>query len=289
MSKVTPVWELEAELGEGPVWVERDSALWFVDIKKHKIHRFDPADGSCRSWDSPEQVGFLFPADGGGFVAGLASGLYRFDERSGAFDLIVDVEPDKPTNRLNDGVVDPHGRLWFGTMDDREQAKSGAFYCYDRGRLTATRLDNVAITNGPAISPDGRRLYFVDTQEGTIGVADIAEDGSLGTPRPFVHIGPDDGHPDGPSVDVEGCLWIALYGGWAARRYSPSGELLETVRFPVANITKVAFGGKDLRTAFATTARQLLSVQDIAKQPLIGSLFEFSAGTPGIPCPLVRV
>jgi xylono-1,5-lactonase len=284
-----PVWGLEAELGEGPVWVERDSALWFVDIKERQIHRYGPADGSKRGWNSPEQVGFVFPAERGGFVAGLQSGLYRFDETSGAFDLIVEVESDNPNNRLNDGVVDPHGRLWFGTMDNGEKAKSGAFYCFHEGRLTATAIDGIAITNGPAVSPDGRLLYFVDTKKGTIGVADIRDDGTLGLPRPFVRIHPSEGHPDGPTIDSEGCLWIALYAGWEARRYSPAGELVETVRFPVANITKLAFGGSDLRTAYATTARQLLSPEDIAKQPLIGSLFEFRAEVPGVPSPLVRV
>jgi len=289
MSSVRPIWKLEAELGEGPVWVERDSALWFVDIKKRQIHRYDPADGSKKSWDSPEQVGFLFPAEGGGFVAGLQSGLYRFDEADGAFDLIAEVDPDKPTNRLNDGVVDPHGRLWFGTMDDGEKAKAGAFYCFHEGRLRDTGLDGIAITNGPTVSPDGKQIYFVDTLKGTIGTADIHEDGSLGQARPFVRIDPKEGHPDGPTIDSEGCVWISLYAGWEARRYSPAGELVETVRFPVANITKLAFGESNLRTAYATTARQLLSPEEIAKQPLIGSLFEFNVDVPGVPCPSVRV
>jgi sugar lactone lactonase YvrE len=283
------VWELRAQLGEGPIWVERDSAVWFVDIKQLKIHRFDPASGARRSWDSPEPCGFLFPAEGGGFVAGLQSGLYHFDQASGGFDLIARVEADKPTNRLNDGVVDPSGRLWFGTMDDREKDKTGAFYCFANGRVTPAGVGGITITNGPAVSPDGKLLYLVDTRRGTIRVADIDENGSLGEPRPFVRIDAKDGHPDGPTVDGEGCVWIALYAGWEAWRYSPSGALLERVRFPAANITKLAFGGPDLRTAFATTARQLLSAEQIAEQPLIGSLFEFRVGTPGLPCPLVRL
>jgi D-xylonolactonase len=285
----SPIWELEAELGEGPVWVERDQALWFVDIKKQQVHRYDPASGAKKSWDSPEQVGFIVPAEGGGFVAGLQSGLYKFDEASGSFDLIVEVEKDLPDNRLNDGVVDPSGRLWFGTMDNREKAKTGAFYCFEQGRLTRTRLDGIAITNGPTVSPDGTLLYYVDTLKGTIDVADIHRDGTLNNPRPFVRIDPKDGHPDGPTIDSNGYLWISLYGGWEARRYSPAGELVESVRFPVANITKIAFGGGDLRAAYATTARQLLSPDDIAKQPLIGSLFEFRVTVPGVPCPLVRL
>jgi D-xylonolactonase len=288
-SEPSVAWALEAELGEGPVWVERDRALWFVDIKKQKIHRFDPASGSKRSWDSPEQVGFIVPAESGGFVAGLQSGLYRFNERDGEFDLIVEVEPDLPDNRLNDGVVDVEGRLWFGTMDNGEKAKTGAFYSFRGGRLTRTCLDGIAITNGPAVSPDGRILYFVDTLRGTIEAADICGDGSVTGRRPFVKIDPSEGHPDGPTIDREGCVWISLYAGSQARRYSPSGELMETVRFPVTNITKIAFGKDDLCTAYATTARQMLSVDEIAKQPEIGDLFQFEVSEPGVRCPLVKL
>ena len=290
MSATEPrdVWDLAAELGEGPVWVERDRALWFVDIKKHHIHRFDPADGSKRTWTAPEQVGFVFPAARGGFVVGLQSGLHHFDEATGSFRLIVEVEPELSTNRLNDGVVDPQGRLWFGTMDNGEKGKTGAFHCFSDGRLTRTNIDGIAITNGPAVSPDGRLLYVVDTLKGTIDSAEIHDDGPLGERRPFIRIEPSDGHPDGPTIDSEGCLWISLYGGWEARRYSPQGELLDRVRFPVANITKLAFGGDGLRTAFATTARQMLSAEAIAKQPQIGDLFEFTVDVPGVPCPLVR-
>lgn len=282
------VWQLAAELGEGPVWVERDRALWFVDIKMHQVHRFDPASSDKRSWTAPEQVGFLFPAERGGFVAGLQSGLYHFDERSGAFDLIARVEADKPDNRLNDGVVDPRGRLWFGTMDNNEKAKSGAFYCFADGEVRHTGLDGIAITNGPAVSPDGSILYFVDTLKGTIEAADIRTDGSLGERRSFVRIDPKDGHPDGPTIDSEGCVWISLYGGWEAWRYSSAGELIDRIQFPVSNITKIAFGGSDLRTAYATTARQLLNAEQIAKQPQIGDLFEFRSPVAGVSCPLVR-
>lgn len=283
------VWELQAELGEGPVWVERDHALWFVDIKKQQLHRFDPANGAKTSFDAPQQVGFILPAEGGGFVAGLQSGLYHFDEASRNFDLIVEVELDLSANRLNDGVVDPAGRLWFGTMDNGEKANSGAFYCYERGRLTRTEIDNIAITNGPCISHDGTLLYYVDTLNGAIDVVDILDDGTLGKGRPFVRIDSEDGYPDGPTIDSEGHVWISLYGGWETRRYAPTGELVETVRFPVANVTKIAFGGPGLRIAFATTARQLLSAADIAKQPLIGALFQFETNVPGVPCPLVRL
>lgn len=281
------VWEVGATLGEGPVWVERDEALWFVDIKQQKIHRFDPATAQGRSWNAPEQVGFVFPAKSGGFIAGLQSGLHHFDPRKGGFRLIVAVEPGSPDNRLNDGVVDPEGRLWFGTMDNTERSSTGAYYCFHRGKLTRTNLTAITITNGPAISPDGRTLYWVDTLGGTLSSCEIMGTGVLGPSQLVVRIDDADGKPDGPTVDSEGCIWISLFFGSEARRYSPAGELLERVRFPVSNITKIGFGGRDMDTAFATTAKLHLSPDRLALQPLAGSLFAFHAGVRGIPSPPV--
>lgn len=279
------VWDVAAELGEGPVWV--DDALWFVDIKQHQVHRLDPASGDKRSWDAPEQIGLVLPARSGGFIAGLQSGLHRFDPHSGAFTVLQQVEPERPGNRLNDGMVDPTGRLWFGTMDNGETDKSGSFYRYNRGELAHSGISGIAITNGPAVSPDGRTLYWVDTLERTISACEIADDGTLGPSRLIVTIEEGGGNPDGPTCDAEGCIWISLYGGWEARRYSPRGELLQRVRFPVANITKIAFGSEDLRTAYATTARQKMSAEEIARQPGIGHLFAFSVEVPGLPCPRI--
>lgn len=286
-SEPISVWNVGAELGEGPVWV--DGALWFTDIKRRKVHRYDPISGDRRSWEAPEQVGFVLPAQGGGFVAGLASGLHRFDPAGGSFDRIAEVEPERPGNRLNDGVVDPAGRLWFGTMDNGESRKSGAFYRFERGAVRPTGLDSIAITNGPALSPDGSILYFVDTRAGTLAAADVAADGSLGPSRRFARIDPADGHPDGPTVDAEGCVWIALFAGWEAWRFSPAGERLARIRFPVANITKLAFGGADLRTAYATTARLHLKPEALEAQPQAGDLFEFRVDVPGLPCPRVAL
>ena len=282
------VWPVGAELGEGPVWVERDHALWFVDIKRRKIHRFDPLRAERSSWDTPEQTGFLLPAENG-FVAGTQSGLYRFDEGTGGFDVICEVEADLPDNRINDGVVDPAGRIWFGTMDNKEKSPTGRFYRFESGRVEDAGLPAITITNGPAVSPDGRILYHVDTLAGLIHACEIGEDGALGPSRPFAHIPNEEGYPDGPTVDAEGCVWIGLYFGWEARRYSPAGELIGGVRFPTSNITKLAFGGEDMRTIFATTAQQGLKPDKLAEQPEAGSLFAFRAEVPGLPSPLARL
>jgi len=275
---VSCVWPLGCALGEGPVWW-RD-ALWLTDIKQKTVHRFDPQHGQGQSWPAPSEVGFLAPLQNGHFIAGAKTGLYDFDPGTGDFVLICAVEPHRPSNRLNDGAVDSGGRLWFGSMDDAEDQPSGMLYRFYRGSL-APMDSGYVINNGPAFSPDGGILYHTDTLERRIYAFDLREDGSLANKRVFVTIEEGAGYPDGPVVDSEGCLWTGLFGGWAARRYSPAGRLLESVDFPVANVTKLAFGGADLTTVYVTTARKGLDAGSLAAQPLAGGLFRFETRTPG--------
>ena len=272
-----------AMLGEGPVWVERDAALWFVDIKGHRIHRFDPALEVGRSWAAPGQPGWIVPSDDGLFAVGLQAGVHRFDPAHGSFTLIHAPEAHRPGNRQNDACVAPDGALWFGSMDDAEAADSGYFYRFHKGVCAEAGLPAVSITNGPALSPDGRILYHTDTLGKRIWRTELAQDGTVGNTTLFVRIEADAGYPDGPTVDAEGCLWTGLFGGWAVRRYDPDGVLMREVRFPVANITKIAFGGEGLRTAYATTARKGLDMTALTQQPLAGDLFAFDPGVAGLP------
>jgi D-xylonolactonase len=288
ISEPVSIWQLGAPLGEGPVWVERDQALWFVDIKGHQIHRYDPVSGATRSWNAPGQVGFILPIENGGFVAGLQTGLSKFDARDGSFTHICAPEPDLPTNRLNDATVDPQGRLWFGSMDDGESDITGAIYRLGADGKCVAVSPHVAITNGPAVSPDGKTLYHVDTLVGVIYACDVDDAGMLVNRREFVRIPNEEGHPDGPTVDSEGCVWVGLYNGWGVRRYSPAGELLEEVKFPVSAITKIAFGGPDLKTVYATTANKHIAPGDLAKEPHAGDLFRFEVSVPGQKGVLVR-
>jgi sugar lactone lactonase YvrE len=277
---MTPIciWPLAAKLGEGPLWWQ--NAVWFTDIKNKRIHRFDPVTRVGKAWEAPAEPGFLAPMTDGTFIAGLKTGLHRFVPESGAFSRMTEVEPQLPGNRLNDGAVDAMGRLWFGSMDDEEVQQRGALYCFARGVLTKADPD-YRITNGPAFSPDGTRLYHTDTLKKEIYVFDLGEDGSLGNKRVFARIEDGAGYPDGPVVDAEGCLWTGLFAGWAIRRYAPDGTLLQTMEMPVANITKVAFGGPDLCDVYVTTAWKGLDDAARKAQPLAGGLFHFRSPVPG--------
>lgn len=282
----TCLWPVAATLGEGVLWDAAAGRVWFVDIKGHRIHRC-AADGSQRrSWDAPGQVSFIVPASGGAMVCSLDDGLYRFDEASGDFALLSSVEADLPGNRFNDGHVGADGALWFGSMDDAEDRPSGALYRFDGARVV--RMDDgYIITNGPAISPDGSTLYHTDTLDKRVYAFDLAPDGRLSNKRIFVELA--DGYPDGMAVDAAGCLWVATFGGWRIDRFDAAGQKVGEVRFPCANVTKLAFGGDDLCTVYASTARKGLSSDELAAQPLAGGLFTFRVETPGLPQHLLRL
>ena len=275
------VWPIGAELGEGPIWVAVERAVYFVDIKAPSIHRLSVETGEQTTWPAPSQVGFIVPSRAGGFVCGLQDGLHRFDPGKGAFALLSPVEADRPENRINDGFVDPEGRLWFGTMDNAEAGPGGSLYGWTGQGDPEPHDRDYVITNGPAVSADGRTLYHTDTLKKTIYAFDLSADGGLSGKRIFART--ENGNPDGMAVDAEGAVWVALFGGWRIDRYSPAGEVVGSVALPCANITKLAFGGEDLCTAYVTTARLHLSADDRARQTLAGGLFRFRVDTPGLP------
>jgi xylono-1,5-lactonase len=282
MSEVECVWPVAAVLGEGPVWSAVDKCLWFVDIKAPSIHRFDPATGDQRTWRAPERIGFVMPTSAGWLIAGLKTGLHRFNPETGNFTLLHVVEPHAPNNRLNDGFADSNGFLWFGSMDDNEEEPSGALYQLgDAGCVT--RDPGYVVTNGPAESPDGHVLYHTDTLAGIIYAFDRARTGSLSNKRIFVRLPQGGGYPDGPCVDIEGCLWTGVFGGWGLQRYSPAGKLLQTLRLPCSAVTKAAFAGDDLKTLYITTAHVALNPEERKQQPLAGGLFRARVEVPGLP------
>ena len=287
------VWDLKATLGEGPVWSAKDHAIWFVDIKRSQVLRYDVHIGSHQVFHAPSPCGFLAPKEDGGFIVGCKTGLYDFDpaknEGRGHFEFRTAVEPGLPTNRLNDGFVDHHGRLWFGSMDDAEEQPTGKLYRYDARGLAVMDQDYV-ITNGPCVSPDGRTLYHNDTLKKHIYAFDLSDDGQICNKRLFAQLDAGgktgergEGYMDGPIVDSAGNVWVGLFFGWGVNCYAPDGRLIRKVALPVSNVTKIAFGDRDLKTVYATTAAKGLSADDVKKQPQAGSLFRFDVDIPGQP------
>ncbi|WP_310467916.1 SMP-30/gluconolactonase/LRE family protein [Sphingomonas sp.] len=278
---MTCVADVAAVLGEGPVWVKREAALYWVDIKGRKIFRLD-AVGAVTAWDTPLRVGSIAPRAGGGFIAGTDHGFATFDAETGRLDLLFDPEPERPDNRFNDGKVDRAGRFWAGTMDDTERAASGALYRLD-ATDAATRVDDgYRVTNGPAFSPDGGQMYHNDSARQVTFAFDLAPDGSVSNRREFARFGEGDGYPDGMTVDAEGCLWIAFWDGWCVRRFSPAGELLATLKVPAQRPTSCAFGGPALDRLYISSARIGLDAAALIDQPHAGGLFLADPGVRGL-------
>ncbi len=276
------VWPVAAELGEGPAWFSREGALRFVDIKRGLLHRFVPETGARETLDVGGRPSFILPQAGGGLIVGSKDRLHRLvDDQLGA--VIARVEMPGH-NRTNDATVDGAGRIWFGTMDDGEQQPTGQLYCLDQTGLHVMGQD-AAVTNGPAVTADGQWLYHVDSGKRQIWRLGLGEGPAICSRELFLQLSEADGYPDGVVLDSEGCLWVALWDGWAVRHYASDGSLLCQIDLPCSRVTKIAFGGPDLRTAYVTTARAGLDDAALAAQPLAGALFAFDAPVAGLPLP----
>lgn len=274
---------LEAVLGEGPRWDAAGRRLLAVDIERRRLHRFDPATGEDRPLDLGERIGVATPVEGGGLLLALARRLAVLDEAGNRMETLA-AFPHGDDVRANDGACDPGGRLFVGTMALDERPGRGALYRYTGGAGLEVALEPVTLSNGLGWSPDGRRMYYVDSPTQRVDVlAFDPETGRLGRREPFVHISEADGVPDGLAVDDEGGVWVALYGGGAVRRYGPDGNLDRLLDVPATNVTACCFGGDDGRSLFVTTARQGLSAADLEREPLAGSIFVTDAGVTGPP------
>jgi len=281
-SSVQCVADVHAVLGEGPVWVAREAALYWLDIKGRKIFRLGEEDGSFAQWPTPMRVGSIAPRRNGGFVAGTDEGIAIIDPAAGRFEIVANPEEALPGNRFNDGKVDRRGRFWAGTMDDSERAATGTLYCVGPDFAWTAVDRDYKVTNGPAFSPDGTIMYHNDSARQVTYAFDLDAEGQASNRRTFLQFGPGDGYPDGMTVDAEGCLWIAFWDGWCVRRFSPDAQWIETVRMPVQRPTSCAFGGLDLDRLYITSASIDLDEEALKMQPNAGGLFMLIPGVRGL-------
>ena len=250
----TPVPAPMATLGEGPVWDARDQALYWLDIPQSRVHRMD-ADGSFASWDVGQPVGAMVPRASGGMVVAVRDGFMALDLVSGELAMLAAVEQDRPENRMNDGACDRAGRFYAGTMADDERPAAGALYRLDPDLRVTTLLTGVGISNGIGWSPDERLMYYVDSHAHQVDVFDYdPATGAIDGRRRFAAVGQGDVVPDGLTVDADGGVWVAVWGGSAVLRHDPGGQLREALELPAAQVTSCTFGGPELDRLYITTA-----------------------------------
>ncbi|MER5380193.1 SMP-30/gluconolactonase/LRE family protein [Streptomyces sp. NPDC002688] len=278
MTAVEVAVRAHAALGEGPTWDAVARRLIWVDVLGSRVHTYDPASGRRTVLATEQHVGAAKPRAGGGLVVNLRDGVGLYGpEESGGFRWLHR-EP-VPGRRANDAAVAPDGSLWCGTMRYDEARGGGTLSRVDPDGTVSPILDDVAVSNGTGWSPDGRRVYYVDSPTRRIDVFDMGDDRLPVGRRPFATV--EDGFPDGLTVDADGCVWVALWDGGAVRRYTPDGVLDRVLELPVRRPTSCAFGGADLTDLYITTARTGLA----APHPMSGSLLVVPGAGKGLPQP----
>ena len=272
-----------ADLAEGPVWDAAGDVLWWVDIFRGEVHRFDPSRGEDEKWAVEGPVGSLALRASGGLILALHDGIYTW--RPGETPkALARPELELKGNRFNDGRTDRQGRFWVGSLHREEEEPTGAFYRLDGGGNCSQVANGIYAANGTAFSPDGRTGYHADSRQRVVWRFEVdPATGALEDRRIFIELEPRTGAPDGAIVDADGCYWLTHAGGWRIVRYDPYGRVDRIVQLPVEIPTSAAFGGSDGRTLFITTARYSLGAEALAIQPLAGSILAIDVGVGGVP------
>lgn len=277
-------------LGEGPVWDGAGRSLVWVDIEGRTLLRYRPAEGAVTRTVLPQKIGAAVPAEDGSWVVALADGFYRLHPATGETVPIAATAEPNPANRLNDGKCDRNGRFWCGTMSANWQ-KDGSLYVLEAGGKLTRKLTGVICSNGLAWNADNNLMYYIDTGDRAVYAFDYeAETGTIANRRVLLDFVGEEGNPDGMTIDAEGMLWIAHWGGWQVSRWDPAtGRKLATVRVPVKNVTSCTFGGDGLDELYITTARIGNEEPELAKQPLAGALFRARVDAAGLPVEPARI
>jgi L-arabinonolactonase len=284
-TSATLLVDAQCTLGEGATWCERSGRFYWTDIEGARLWRYDPRDGRSTSWAMLERLAtFALCADPNYLLLGLATHLAFFDLATGETERIVDVEPGMNT-RVNDGRCDRQGRFVFGTKDEGSPLRAvGGFYRLNRDlSLERLPLPAPAISNSIAFSPDGATMYYCDSPTREIRACDYGADGSIANDRVFTTLTDATGEPDGSTVDRDGGLWNAQWGGARVVRYGPDGRETARVAVPTVQPSCVALGGPELGTLYITSARVDLDAVALASDPHAGGVFAAVPGPRGLP------
>ena len=240
-------------IGEGPVWDVAEQALYYIDILKKQVFRWDPASGDLQSWDVPDIIGSLALREGGGAVLALGTGVHTLDFATGAVEPLALLDPPQPEVQLADGKVDRRGRFVFGTSHRAMKEPVGGLYSLDHGVLTQIDGD-IGLGNGPCWSPDDRTLYHADSLRHLIYAYNYdIETGAASNRRPFLDVSKWGPIPDGATVDADGNLWTAICEGGVVLCVSPAGDVLREIAFPTRIPASVMFFGPQLDRLFVPT------------------------------------
>ncbi|MDQ2718055.1 MAG: SMP-30/gluconolactonase/LRE family protein [Chloroflexota bacterium] len=284
MSDVEHILPVQNVLGEGPLWSTEEQALYWVDIESGTYSRFSPATGAYAVVNVGVPIGVMALRASGGLIMATRDGFAFWEAQTQELRYIAKPEEGKPYMRFNDGAVDCAGRFWAGSMNQDEQAPAdGTLYRLDPDGSVYAMFTPVAVSNGIGWSPDNTIMYFTDSPLRTIFAFDFdAATGELANRRAFVHTPDDRAVPDGLTVDSEGCIWSAYWGGARIVRYDPTGKVNRTIQVPAVYVTSCVFGGPHLDELYITSASRQLSEKQKQRYPLSGDLFRVKTGIRGL-------
>jgi len=279
---------VKAILGEGPSWDAKNEILYWIDIRGGAIYAHKLGNPNDQVVAKAERVSSVVPRAKGGLALTLPHGFFTLAPNSTKFEpLSESIEAGMSTNRFNDGKCDLAGRYWAGTMDDSERTASGSLYCIDQDRKLRKVVTQVRVSNGLGWSPDNQKMYYIDSPTKEVSSFDYSlRTGEISNRRTIVDFAASNqpGVPDGMTVDTEGMLWVAHWGGSRVTRWNPdSGKLLDTIPIPAQETTSLCFAGRNLDELYITSARDGLDDKALAAQPLAGSLFFVKPGVRGLP------
>ncbi len=276
--------DAKAELGEGGMWHPSENKLYWIDIEGKELHIFNPKDKTDIVLRVGERVGTVVPVSGGGALVALQTGIHFINTQTGELHFLANPLPHQNI-RFNDGKCDPAGRFWVGSMHLEQTTGAASMYRLDADGSIHKMFDDVSISNGITWSADAKTMYYVDSPLNRIDAFDYnIESGAIKNRRVIVTIADELGGPDGMTIDKEGKLWVALWGGNGVGRFDPaSGKLLQKIDVPAPHITSCAFGGEHLDTLYITSAREGLTEQQLKQYPLSGGLFSIIPGVNGVP------
>ncbi len=262
-------------LGEGPLWDESKSVLYWVDIQSSEIHEWDSKSDRHQIYKFPVRIGAIAKKTSGGFIAATEKGFANLSIPSCEIHFIGNPEEHLVDNRFNDGKCDKLGRFWAGTLNEQGIKEAAALYKLDHQGKFTKMLSNVSCSNGIAWSSDHRHMFYIDTSTRCIDVFDFDLEAGLISNRQLVlSIPATEGIPDGMTIDQEGKLWVALWGGGKVIQVDPiQGAIIGEIKVPAKLVTSCTFGGKDFKDLFITTASVGYSEQDLEEQPLAGYTF----------------
>jgi len=275
------LWKLNSILGEGTLWVKEHNSIYFVDIKKKRIHILNIKNQKRKTIYLNKQIGFLAHIKKNIFILGLERELRIIDLKSKKIIKSIKIENNLPKNRINDGKTDHKGRLWFGTMDNPERSiKKGSLYCLDEN-LNLRKVDsNYFITNGPAFLDDNN-FYHTDSRRRVIYKIKINKSFKIIKKKIFVKLKTDEGSPDGMTLDNKKNLWVCHFNGACISVFDKKGKKIHKVNFPAKNITNCTFGGKNNKELFVSSATKSMLRKDYKKYRFSGSFFSIKTNMSG--------